>query len=100
MPKSEEPIDISSLKEDDLYENIKLYGTLVKVIKYPKTSTFADLTGHNTYVIYDHCHKKYYIMLLASSYRYIAVASDLTEMYEVLKEHSSLSKKEKSQEAD
>lgn len=82
-------LDISTLNEDDLYEKVNLYGTLVKVVKYPKSSTMADLSSHNTYMVYDHCHKKFYIMLLASSHRYIAVAEDLHEMYSLLKEHSS-----------
>ncbi len=84
-------VDISGMKEEDLYEGLKLYGTFLKKVKLPRTNSLADLTNHNTYVIYDHCHRKYYIMMLASTYRYIAVAEDLTEMFSLLKEHSSKS---------
>ena len=81
-------IDISTFKEEDLYDSIKLYGTLIKTIRLPKTSSMADLTSHNTYIIYDHCHRKYYVLLLASNNRYIAVADDLSELYTLLTEHT------------
>lgn len=69
------------MKEEDLYEGVKLYGTYVKTVKLPKTSGLADLTNQNTYIIYDHAHKRFYLMLIASSYRYIAIAEDLIEIY-------------------
>jgi hypothetical protein len=40
-------------------------------------------------MIYDHSHKKFYILLLGSAYRYIAVAEDHTEMYPLLKDQST-----------
>jgi len=49
----------------------------------------ADLSSHNTYLIYNHSHKKFYILLLGSQYRYIAVAEDLSEMYQLLKQQTS-----------
>ena len=60
----------------------------MKSQKLPKLSSLADLTSHNTYITYDHCLRKFYILLLGSSYRYIAVAEDLSELYQLLKEHS------------
>lgn len=52
------------------------------------TNQHADLCNHNQYIIYDHAMKRYYVMQLASNYRYIAVAEDLSEMYKLLKEHA------------
>jgi hypothetical protein len=66
---------------------------LVKQIQNPKTNSLADLSGHNTYVVYDHYNKKYYMVLLGNSHRYIAIAEDLTEMYNLLKEHAGKDKK-------
>lgn len=88
-PTTTSQIDISGIKEEDLYEKVNLYGTLVKVIKYPRSNTMADLTSHNTYLIYDQSHRKFYLMMLASNNRYIAVAEDLNEMSSLLKEHAA-----------
>lgn len=46
-------IDITNMKEEELYERINLFGTLAKVINYPRSSTMADLSSHNTYMVYD-----------------------------------------------
>lgn len=84
LDEAKEPVDISNLKEEDLYERINLFGTLVKVVKHQSTSQLGDLSGHNTYIVYDHNCRKFYIMLLSSQQRYIAVAEDLVEMEALL----------------
>lgn len=61
---------------------------MVKVVKYSRTTQLNDLCRHNCYLIYDHHHRKFYILQLASSYRYIAVAEDLHEMYHLLNSHA------------
>lgn len=88
LDEAKEPVDISNLNEEDLYERINLYGTLVKIVRHSRTSQLTDLSGHNTYIVYDHNCRKFYIMLLGSQQRYIAVAEDLTEMYSLLSEQS------------
>lgn len=60
----------------------------------------SELSGHNTYVIYDHANKKFYMLLLASKERYIAVAEDLTEMYSLLKEQAERSGQQPSTESE
>jgi hypothetical protein len=62
---------------------------LIKTIKLQRTGSIDDLSSHNTYMIYDHSHKKFYILLLGSAYRCIAVAEDLTEMYQLLKDQGT-----------
>jgi hypothetical protein len=83
-------LDLSSLNEEDLYDNIKLQGTLVKSIKLQRTGPLADLANHNLYIIYDHCYARYYILQVGSIHRYIAVAEDLTQMYQLLKDHTNI----------
>lgn len=85
-PDESTEIDPNSIVESELFEPIKLKGTLLKHIKLQRSGPFADISTHNTYLIYDHTHKKYYILLLGSAYRYIAVAEDLSEMYQLLKQ--------------
>jgi len=47
-------IDVNAIREEDLYEPIKMKGTLVKTIQLQRSGPMADLTSHNTYLIYDH----------------------------------------------
>lgn len=66
LDEAKEPVDISNLNEEDLYERVNLFGTLVKIVRHPSTSQLNDLSGHNTYIVYDHNCRKFYIMLLGS----------------------------------
>lgn len=68
------------LKEEDMLEDIKLYGTLVKAIKSQRMQDYNS----STYITYDHLNKKFYVMLLGSNHRYIAVAHDFAEMQSLL----------------
>jgi len=79
------------MNEREFYESVKLKGTFVKTIKLPRSGANADLSGYNSYVIYDHSYKKFYIMMLGAQSRFIAVAEDLFELYQLLKDPSSLS---------
>jgi hypothetical protein len=56
--KTESVID--DLKEDDFFEDIKLYGTLMKVIKNQRSIE----SSYSTYITYDHVFKKFYLLLL------------------------------------
>ena len=69
-----------------MFESIKLKGTFVKTIKLARSGATADLSSYNNYLIYDHTYKKYYLLQLGSSQRFIAVAEDLTELYQLLKD--------------
>ena len=57
-----------------MFEEIKLYGTLIKTVKLQRNMDFNS----STYLIYDHNYKKFYFMLIGSTNRYIAVAQDLS----------------------
>ncbi len=58
------------LKEEDMFEEIKLHGTLVKVIKTQRNVDFS----YSTYITYSHPTKKFYLLLLGHNQRFIAVA--------------------------
>ena len=53
-----------------MFEEIKLYGTYVKTIKLQRNLDF----NQNSYLVYDHTYSKFYLLLLSSTYRYIAVS--------------------------
>eukprot|EP00347_Sterkiella_histriomuscorum_P020695 403336831 len=76
-----ETIEIT-ITEDDLYEEIRLYGTFIKQIKMQRNTDFNNLT----YLTYDHVNKRFYFMLMGNNLRYIAVAQDLTQMETLLKD--------------
>ena len=86
-PREESPeAEVAILSERDFYESIKLKGTFVKTIRLPRSGSIADLSGYNSYVVYDHSYKKFYIMMLGAQSRFIAVAEDLGELYQLLKD--------------
>ena len=70
-----------------MFDDIKLYGTLVKTIKNNKTTDY----NHNTYISYDHTYKKFYLLLLGQNSRYIAVAHDFAEMETMLTDFKNTS---------
>jgi hypothetical protein len=58
------------LKIEDMFDDIKLYGTLIKTIHLSRNSDYS----YSTYLTYDHTYKKFYLLLLGNNQRYIAVA--------------------------
>lgn len=57
-----------------MFEDIKLYGTLLKTIKLQRNMDF----NYASYLTYDHVYNKFYFLLYGHNHRYIAVANDLT----------------------
>jgi hypothetical protein len=53
-----------------MFDDIKLYGTLIKTIHLSRNSDYS----YSTYLTYDHTYKKFYLLLLGNNQRYIAVA--------------------------
>ena len=66
MEQSPEAEEIEILSERDFYESVKLKGTFVKTIRLPRSGSIADLSGYNSYIVYDHSYKKFYIMMLGA----------------------------------
>lgn len=77
----------ADVKEEDMFEEIKLYGTLIKVVKFQTRNT--DFS-YNSYLSYDHINKKYYLLLLGHNHRFIAVSQNLVDMESLLHDSKAL----------
>ncbi len=72
---SEQVIDSAeSIKEEDMFEDLKLSGTYIKTIKLQKCQDFS----YTSFLTFDHTYKKFYFLLIGSTHRFIAVSQDLS----------------------
>jgi hypothetical protein len=56
-----------------MYEDIILFGTFQEKLQQSE----GVFPGYRGSVTYDPCHKKYYVLVIGSQNRYIAVINDL-----------------------
>ncbi|CDW79829.1 hect domain and rcc1-like domain-containing protein [Stylonychia lemnae] len=74
------------LKEEELFEDIKLMGSFLKQIKLQRVQDFN--CGRT--LTYDHLNGKFYLLLFSNSTKYIYVAEDLQQMEHLIQEQSNV----------